>query len=266
MSAVLGGLRRVRGAAGLWLGTWLCLAVGAGITGRLVGFVVASAVAPFGALEPGHLLYGLLDVLAHHRGAAAGILVALGVSGVLSALVWMGLGPLIIARLAGRAWAEAGGHALRTLPAVIVQTLWHGVLRATLVLAVLLSVQPLPRAVAGGLLAIAWLWCGVALDVTRVAVVEHDASPFHLRTALRGFSYTVRRPALSVPCALMSLGQLAITATLLWLALAGLDAGTPWGARLLAALSVGLGLWRVGTVIERAGNDPPAGAPPDPEN
>ncbi|MCA9709055.1 MAG: hypothetical protein KDK70_24635 [Myxococcales bacterium] len=220
MSAVAGGLRRLLAAPGLWVGAWLGLAALAFVSGRLVGVVVSAAVVPFDALRADHLIFGLLDVLEDHPAAAAAMAVTLAASTLISALGWMLLSPLGIARLADRTrdWAEVGGRALRTLPAVVVQTLWHGVLRALLVLAVLLTVQPLPGVVAWGLLGLAWVVAGVALDATRVAVVEHDAAPFHVRTAVRGFLYAVRRPRLLLPCSLMSLGQLAITAAGLWLA------------------------------------------------
>lgn len=258
MSALRRGLMRVLETPGLWLGTWLGLVLGASLLGWIVQLVVAAAVMPFGALEPSHLIYGLLEVLGEHRGTAATVLAALAVGGALSAMIWLLLAPVIIARLAHEgSWSQVGSRALRGLPAVLVQTLWHGVLRALLVLAVLLSVQPLPAVVGWGLLGLCWLWCTVALDAARVAVMEQAAAPLHVRSAAQGFVYTIRRPALLLPCALMSLGQLAITVTSLWLALAGMADGTSWGPRGLAALSVGLGLWRVATMVARQHDDPP---------
>ncbi|MEM9459754.1 MAG: hypothetical protein AAGF11_36595 [Myxococcota bacterium] len=258
MSALGRGLGRVLAAPELWLGTWLGLVLWASLLGWIVQSVVAAAVMPFGAMEPDHVIFGLLDVLGEHRGAAATVLAALSVSGALSAVIWLVLAPVVIARLSDEgSWSQVGARALPELPAVLVQTLWHGVLRALLVLAVLLSVQPLPAAVGWSLLGLGWLWCTVALDAARVAVVEHGAAPFHVRSAAQGFVYTIRRPALLLPCALMSLGQWLITATALWLSLAGIVDGTPWGPRGLAALSVGLGLWRVATMVARQKDDPP---------
>ena len=46
MSAVVGGLRRLLAAPGLWVGAWLGLAALAFVSGRLVGVVVSAAVVP----------------------------------------------------------------------------------------------------------------------------------------------------------------------------------------------------------------------------
>ncbi len=250
MSALRGGLRRLLANPGLWFGTWIGLIVAAAVVGALVRAIVASAVVPFGVLHPGRVLYGLAEVLAEQPAVATAVAVAVVSSAVLSALAWLLLSPLCIARLAGRPWPEAAGRAMQTLPAVLVQSLWHGVLRVAVLVALGLTVQPLPAVVAWPLLAVGWLMLGVALDITRVAVCEHDAAPFHIRSAWQGLVQAARRPGLTLPCALLSLGQLLLAALLLWLALLGLESGSTVLPRLVSLVSVGLGLARLATVVE----------------
>lgn len=258
MSAAWSALRRVGATPGLWLGTWVGLVALAGLAGLVVREVTAAAVLPFGTLDPSHLIAGLAEVLGEHRAVTLAVTLGGIGPGIVAAGAWALLFPVAVARLAGRDWPEATARAVATLPGVLVQSLWHLPLRAALVLVVAMSVQPLPVAVAGGLLAAVWLVCGVCLDVSRVAVVEHGASPYHPRTAWRGLVTAVRSPWLLLPCALLALAQLALSATLLWLAVAGLAGGSTWPPRLAALLSVGLGLWRIATVVEHLERRPPA--------
>jgi len=253
MSRVIGGLRRLLAAPGLWLGTWIAVAFIAGLVGIRMRFVVAAAVGPFDALDLDRVLFATLDVVRDHPSLSTGLVTSVLASAIVGAISWTLLSPLVIARLAGvppRPWSEVGSLALTKIPAVVVQSLWHLLMRVALMLAVLLSVQPLPAWVAWFIGGITWLVTAVALDATRVAVVEHDAAPWHIRSTWRGFTRVVRRPGLLIPCALLTLGQLAITATILWLALSGYGHASMWPVRLLALASIGLGLWRVATVIE----------------
>lgn len=250
MNALRGGLRRLLANPGLWIGTWIGLVLGAALVGGLVRAIVASAVVPFGVLHPGRVLYGLAEILAEHPAVATTVVVGIVSSAVLSGLAWLLLSPLCIARLAGRPWPEAAARAMQTLPAILVQSLWHLVLRIVVLLALLLTVQPLPPLVAWPLMAVGWVMMGVALDITRVSVCEHDAAPFHIRSTWRGVVQAVRRPGLTLPCALLSIGQLLLAGGLLWLALVGLESGSTWLPRLITLVSVGLGLGRIATVVE----------------
>lgn len=251
------GLRRLLGAPGLWIGTWIGLVAIAWLVGFVVELVVAAAVGPFDALDPRRLSFGILDVLLERPSAGMAMVAAVLGGGLASSVAWVVLSPVVIARLAERRpLAELGQRALAGLPGVLVQSLWHVLLRAVLVAAVVLSAQPLPTAgiwIAAGL---AWLVSGVALDATRVAVVEHGAAPWHPRTAWRGFVRVLKRPALLVPGVALGLAQLAVSGTILWLGLAGMGqttvAASPWVARVLALLTLGLGLWRIGVVVEDA--------------
>lgn len=256
MSLVIGGLRRLLSAPGLWLGTWVGLMLIAGLVGLQARLVVASAVGPFDALDRSRVLFGLIDALRLHPAAGTGLLTAVLGGTLASATAWTVLSPVVITRLASRRSAsELGGRALATLPGVLVQSLWHGLLRIVLMLAVVMAAWPLPTAGLWIVTVVTWLGAGVALDATRVAVVEHEAGPWHPRAAWRGFHRVVRRPRLLLPGVLLGLGQLALSGAILWLALAGLGDGSPWVPRLLALVSVGLGLWRIGIVVEDAAAD-----------
>lgn len=256
LELVKGGARRVIGAPGLWLGCWLALAAMAWVVGGQVTFLVAAAVGPYDALDLERVLFGLGDVLHVHPELMTGIATAVLAGGLVSAIGWLVASPVVIARLAGRRELRAlGAAALAGLPAVVVQSLWHVVLRAVLVAAVLLSAQPLPEWMISLLVGLVWLAAGVALDATRVSVVEGDAAPWHVKTAWRGFVRVAKRPRVLVPGVLLGVGQLVVSAAIVWLALRGLAGGTVWGARLLALVSVGLGLWRVGIVVEDADGD-----------
>ncbi|MCX4240067.1 hypothetical protein [Paraliomyxa miuraensis] len=256
MRTVVGGLRRLLGAPGLWLGSWGLMLVIAWSAGAHVEVVVSALLGPFDALDPDAMVFAVIDLMRLHPAAGAGFSMAVLGGTVTSALAWVVLSPLVIARLAGHRSAEAlGSRALAKVPAVVVQSLWHGLLRAVLMLAVVMaarSLPPLALAIAAGL---AWLCAGVALDATRVAVVEHDAAPWHPRTAWRGFVRVLRRPRLLIPGVLLGLGQLATSATILWVGLAGFGGGSPWIPRILALVSLGLGLWRIGIVVEDAAAD-----------
>ncbi len=264
MTRIVGGLRRIATAPGLWLSTWIGLVFIAALAGIQMRMMVAAAIEPFDVLDRGRVLFSLLDVLRAHPELSSHLLVSVLAGAAISGIAWTGLSPLLIARLAGsRPWSELGARATAHLPAVVVQSLWHLLLRAVLMVVVGFSVQALPEMWALGTGLLVWLVAGVALDATRVAVVEHGAPPFHVRSAWRGFVRTIRRPGLLVPCAALAAVQLAVSLGVLWLALRGLGSGTPWIPRLMALVSVGLGLWRLGIIVEDAAMDATT-TPPDP--
>jgi hypothetical protein len=250
---VLGGLRRLVGAPGLWLGCWLALAGVSWIVGAQVQLVAAAAVGPFDALDLSRVVFGVADVVRVHPEVMVALFAAVLGGSVASALGWMLASPIVIARLAGhRGLRELGERGLGALPAVAVQSLWHLVLRAVLVAVVLMSAQPLPEWAVASLGLLAWLAAGVALDATRVAVVEHGATPWHVKTAWRGLVRVAKRPRVLVPGIVLGLGQVVTSAAIVWLALRGLGSDAVWGVRALALVSVGLGLWRVAIVVEDA--------------
>jgi hypothetical protein len=256
MSVVLGGLRRVIGAPGLWLACWLGLSAMAWVVGRQVQILAAAALGPFDALDLGRVVFGMVDVLRVHPELVSGTATAVLTGGLVSAIAWLVVSPVVIARLAGRtSLADVGATALAGLPSVVVQSIWHAVLRAVLIAAVLMSAQPLPEWAIGVLLGIAWLVASVALDATRVAVVVGDAAPWHVKTAWHGFVRVAKRPWVLGAGVLLGVGQLVIGAAIVWLALAGLGAGSAWAGRALALVSVGLGLWRIGIVVDDAARD-----------
>jgi len=251
MSIVIAGARRVIGAPGLWLACWVGLAAIAWVVGGYVQLLVAAAVGPFDALDLGRVVYGIADVLRVYPELMPGIAMAVIIGGAVSGIAWTVVSPVVIARLAGRTGLrEVGATALAGLPGVVVQSLWHVVLRAVLVAAVMMSAQPLPKWGIWVLVGVVWLAAGVALDATRVAVVEGDAAPWHVKTAWRGFVRVARRPRVLVPGVLLGVGQVVIGGGIVWGALVGVGSGSAWVPRVLALVSVGLGLWRIGIVVE----------------
>ena len=261
MSRVIGGLRRLLGAPGWWLAAWLWMAIVAGLIGWQVQLLTVATLQSFDVLDPARRLFGVIDVLRDNPAIGAGLATSAIASVLLGAVTWTLLSPLLIVRLTGsRPWSELGSRALSGLAPVLVQSLWHLLMRALLMLLVVVSVISAPPIVLWILGPLVWFISGAAQDATRVAVVEHGAAPWHIRSAIQGLGRVLRRPKLLVPCVVLSAGQLAITGTIMWMALAGLSAGSLWGVRLLSVLSVGLGLWRIATVVEDAAQDPPKAA------
>lgn len=256
LKGTIAGLRRVLGAPGLWLGLVLGLGFAAHWVGLQVRIVVAAAVGSFDVLDLDRVLFGTIDVLRDHPAVGAAVETTLLASAVLSAVLWTLLSPLVVGRLAGRRSAAAlAATEWEHLGPVLVQSLWHIIARALLVGAVVLSTQAVSPVALWILTGITWLLCGTALDATRVAVVEHGAARWHIKTALDGFVWIVRRPSVFVPAVILGLLQWGVTVVVLWLALRGYGEASVWPARVGAAMGIGMGLWRIAVVVEGAAND-----------
>lgn len=254
---LVGGLRRLVGAPALWVGCWAALTLVAWGVGVQAQLLVAAAVGPFDALDRTRVLFGVLDVLRTFPELPVGLASAVLTGAIVSMLGWLLVSPVVIGRLAGhQGLRDLGSRGLGALPAVAVQSAWHMVLRGVLLAVVLVSAQPLPSWAVATLAGVVWLAGGVALDATRVAVIEHGAAPWHVRTAWQGLVRVARRPRVLVPGIVLGALQLATSVTIVGLALVGLGGGSVWSARALALVSVGLGLWRVGIVVEDAADDP----------
>lgn len=250
------GLRRLVGAPGLWVGCWLLLLAMAWVVGQEVQSLVAAALGPFDVLDLDRVVFGVASVLRTYPELQVGALASVLGGTLVAALGWLVVSPLVIARLAGHTGLrELGARGLGALPAVVVQSLWHAVLRTVLVAAVLMSAQPLPGEVIVALVVVVWMAAGVALDATRVAVVEHGAAPWHIKTAWRGLVRAAKRPRVLVPGVLLGVLQLGVSLLIVWLALAGLGSSSAWVPRGLALVSVGLGLWRIAIVVDDAASD-----------
>lgn len=246
-----GGLRRLVGAPLLWLTLVVVLAVVAHVAGLRIQMVVATALGPFDVLDLDRVLFGTADAIRDHTAIAGAVEMALLSSAVLSVIVWTLLSPAIITRLEGRApLAELGGRILSMAAPVVVQSLWHLLLRALVMGALGLLVQPLPPLGYWLVLALGWCLCTAALDVTRVQLVLHDSARWHVRTALSGLRTAATRPTILIPSLLLSALQWGLVALTLWLALRSFGGGSAWVARLLSGVTVGLGLWRIGVVVE----------------
>lgn len=248
---MIAALRRVLSAPGFLAAVWLVhVAVAAGI-GIFVHAAFDQAIAPHEVADDGRRLFALLDVVTDHRGVVAGFSAATLVAGLVGALAWTLLVGLVIVRLSGA--REPGAIATRfasTLPAVVVQSAWHLLLRGVLVFAVLTAAAGLPQMLAWPLLVLAWSVSIVALDVARVSVVIGDARPYHPRTAAAALLSVVRTPRRFGGPVLLAFAQLLVLACAPYVAVAWLGAPVvPTVVRGLALLAAVLGLWRLATAV-----------------
>lgn len=251
-------LRRVARAPVLVGVVWLVhLAIAAAFGSLLHGSAVA-ATEPWSPMPDGRHLFHLAELLDAEKS-----LVVLGLGGAIGgvvavALAWMLCSPFVIARLHHegrvdtRALVEIAEVGLRSLPAVAVQTIWHGALRVVALFVAFMIAGSAPGAVKVLLLTIAFGGCALALDLVRVQVTLHSASRFHVRSALFAFVRAFGNPRfLAVGVGLYAV-QMACVAAILLVGLHSVGEGSAlWGARLLSAAAVVAGLLRLAWVVEQ---------------
>ena len=244
-------LRRVLRSPGLIAGVWLVYLAVAGVFGFILHAAAIGASDPYTALPDGHHLFHLGELLEAEKS-----IVVMGLGGALAAAVssvvaWTLLSPFIIARLAGRSLSEVGEVGLRSLPAVAVQTLWHGALRVVVLFAALMIAAPAPGAIKLLLLSLAFGGSAIALDVVRVQVTLHGASRFHVRSAFYAFVRAAKQPKfLAAGVGIYAL-QIVTAALVAFVGLHSVGEGsTLWGVRILALVTVVAGLWRLAFVVE----------------
>jgi hypothetical protein len=254
-------LRRVMSAPGFIAVVWLFHVAIAAAIGVFVHATIDQAIAPHEIADDGRRLFALLDVLTDHRGIVAGFSAAALAGAIASACAWTLLSGLLVVRLSGE--RDPGAIASRwvsTLPAVVVQSIWHLVLRGLLVFAVLTAAGSLPRMLSWPLLVLAWSVSIVALDAARASVVLTDARPFHPRTAAAALLAVVRTPRRFAGAVLLAALQLVVLVSAPYVAVAWLGAPiVPTVVRGLALVAAVLGLWRLCTVVLQTrppGSDP----------
>jgi hypothetical protein len=216
------------------------------------------ATEPHTALPYGRDQFHLAELLDAEKS-----LVVLGLGGALgsviaAALAWMVCSPFVIARLhrdspvGMKGLREVAEVGVKSLPAVAVQTIWHGALRVVALFVAFMIAGSAPGALKVLLLTIAFGGCALALDLVRVQVTLHGAARFHVRSALFAFVRTFANPKfLAVGVGLYAV-QMACAAAILLLGLQSIGDGSAlWGARLLSAAAVVAGLLRVAWVVEQ---------------
>jgi hypothetical protein len=248
----MSSLKRVTSAPGLVVALWLVEIGIAAFVGYSARQAVAAALGGYSVLGDGHLLFAIADLLIDHPAVASQIVSSAIGSAVLGVVLWTILAGGIVSRLAGVVgWERLTAASARWLPAIVVTSLWHLLLRGILVAAVMLGTAALPRMVTAPILALVVLVCTCALDISRVHVVQHGARGFHIRTAWMGFVQAVRHPALLGKSVALSLCQWACVVAIFAVAGFGLGTvGTLLLARPLALLSLLFGLWRIAVVVE----------------
>lgn len=253
-------LRLVAGGPGLVaaliLGQWLAaklaaIPVVAAVTAAIDGYAPGTRPAAY------ERMLAVVAELVIAQPSVAAVMVTSVISvAIVSAIVWtLASGGVIsryaLARPGARPSLEAvGGQWMRTLPSVIVQTGWHLVLRAVVVVAAVTAVDSLPKSLGWAVIGITLLLATVALDLARVAVVTGVARPYHPATAARAFMVALRTPSLLVPASLLALvGWLATGTTLMAGLWALSDPSWLWVARACTAVGLLSGLTRLAFVL-----------------
>ncbi len=252
-----GALSRVLRAPGLVAGVavlHLVLAAGVGFSARSA---IGASMAPYALVDNSRLWFAVQELIGTSPGLVAPTGHLMAGSAVIALAFWTLLAAGILHRLRNRApLPRLAAAAVRGLPGVLAVTVWHLLIRAVLLGVAGAAVTPLLEHGSWGpvglLILVALLAVSTcALDLARCDVVLHGARRFHPKTAWRGFLHALRRPPVLVRSMLLSFGQWACVAALVWAALAGLHGGPAiWLARALAILGIVLGLTRLAVAVE----------------
>ncbi|MEZ4384563.1 MAG: hypothetical protein R3A79_24760 [Nannocystaceae bacterium] len=250
----MSALSRVLGAPGLWvslLAAQLALALA---LSRVIASMVAAALQPYAVEQPGLLLPAYAELFADNLPLAVAVAAAFAVAAVLGGLLWIVASGGVIRRLAAPLRAsEIAAAAVRHLPAMAILSLYSGFLRALLLGNLWIDVLGLGSGVARAVLvAIGWTLCTAAVDLARADVVLRGAKAHPPRTLLRAFTRAVSRPAVWLSSGTLTLVTLGLSLTSIAIATRTFgDAGLAlWGVRALAAVSVGVTLWRVAIAVQ----------------
>lgn len=248
----MSALRRVAGAAVWALGLWLIFVLLAKAASLMVGTAAATALSPHAGPVPGREdLFAVAQLTYLHpglRATAANAPVLMGLAGVLA---WTLCSGIVIARLGGTTGASALGEVgLRTLPSILLQSLWHVALRVVFLMVIAVSLGPLSEVAMLIALAFAWVISSLALDLTRIGVVLHGARPLHPGTALWAFVRAAKAPRLLAITTGLGLLQWIIAGALASAGIAAVGPGSSsLNTALLSALGVLVGLLRLSVVI-----------------
>ena len=247
----MNALKTVLRSPGLIAGVWLVHIIVAGVFGFILHAAAIGASEPYAAATDGHDLFHLAELLDADKSLAVIGLGGAGAAVIAAALCWTVLSPFVIARLAGKGLGEIGEIGMRSLPAVIVQTLWHTVMRVAAFFMVLMMVAAAPGAVKLLLIVVAAGATALALDVVRVQVTLHDAARFSIRSAFFAFVRTFKNLRfLAAGVGIYAL-QVGTSVAILMLGLHSIGPGsTLWVVRVLALVTVVAGLWRLAFVVD----------------
>lgn len=231
----------------LWL---LSLLSAAGI-GLVLRAAAASSLDDAAPPAEHHALFSLLELLLGDRSLATLGIALPTMTAVAGLAVWTSISPALILRLQGvRAPAELGYGWAKSLGAVWVQTLWHLLLRALLLVVLWASVGALGPPWNLLLVAAALMLSSVALDLARVGVVRHGASPYHPATAAYAFVRALQHPRTLLVVGAAWLLQVFSAAAILYAAMVAVGPGSMiWPMRFVALLAVVAGLWRLALAV-----------------
>ncbi len=218
------------------------------LAAALVRSTVAATVLPFAWLDRGDRLAALFELFHDNPAVLPVFLYATTISIVSGTALWTVLYPGLAHRLRAKAsFADLGAHCIRGLPAMVAQSCYGLGLRAALGVPVVLVCVTLGlRGIALVPLWLVWTIATLAHDRARGSVVLYGAAAFDPRVLARSLSQVLSRPQLLVPGAGLTLLQVAMSAAVLLVALAGPYAfATTWIVRGLGAATLVVGLWRV---------------------
>ena len=253
---ILRALRRVLKAPGLVL---LVIAIHWGFAGVLAFAVetgVAAGLGRYSLVDGQNLFYALIEYLVDQPGVFAAWSRLAAVSALVSLVLWTLLSGGVLLRLRRpEPLSNLARDTVRVVPGIVVVTLWHFLPRLILLglagAATNFAMDHPPWGWSAAALTLCLLfYCTCALDLARTAVALAGERP-GWRTARRAYARAWRQRGLLFTSMLLSLGQWLLVVLTFRQAFVGfaVDAG-PWPARLMAALGVVLGLWRMSVAVE----------------
>ncbi len=259
----MSALRRVLGAPWLWVaiaGLKLALAL---VFARPVRAAISASLGPF-ALNSGpeSLIVEFTLLVARHEAVGAVIAVSVLLAAALGLLLWLLVAGAVFTRLARSCSpGESFGAALRHLPGLTLVAVYTLLPRGLVILNLFYDPLGISNFWARALVFwIGWTWCTLALDRARAGVVLRGRSAVDPRPLLGAFVEVLQQPRRSLGAAAVLLvnGLLVIGTLLLGIWFLGAP-WLLWAARGLAALGVGLVLWRSAFAVEAALADRPPG-------
>jgi hypothetical protein len=251
-------LRAAWSAGPLLLALWVVELVIAASAGGSVRAMARVAMQEFAAPPDGRILYAVAELGEMDPSLRAGMGAAILASVAIGLCVWTIAAPLVIVWIQ-RPREEIVARRARALGPSVAITLWHLALRIAILLAIAVSVGPLPRGVAVALVVLAVAICGAALDVARVEVVAFGAPGTSVRTALSAFGTVLRRPRMLVPLVGLHLVQWGLAGIVLAITLRTAG-GIPWAGRVVALVGVACAAVRWGVALRIGAGRAEAGA------
>ena len=240
------------------LALWVVELVVAASAGGVVRAMARTVMQEFAAPPDGRILYALAELGEQDPALRAGVGAAIIASVVLGLVVWTIASPLLIVWLQGPREDTAGRWGRALLPSIAI-TLWHLALRIAILLAVVMSVGPLPRGIAFAIVVLAIAICGAALDVARVQVVAFAAPGGSVRTALAAFAVVLRHPRVLGALAGLHVLQWALAGAVLVITLRT-GGSVPWAGRGVALVGIALAVVRLAVALRMGAIERSAGA------